>query len=233
MSQQSAFRSSTGAERVTPSQRTSRRPEIEPGTNFFATGPTTVNKHASILEMICPTMTEQDALIFVTLETDPETVFDQIESVPTRGLVDNRRIAILDTCSTSGAAVDELPFRYVETVNSPTDLTGVFMNLNNILDRFQDSEHINRYWIVIDSITPLFFYRGTKEIFKFLHVLTRQISSIGGISFTLAHYGTGQESEHLKLEPLFDGFVEFHERDEELVLDFKGRDIERVSWYPH
>jgi hypothetical protein len=68
----------------------------------------------------------------------------------------------------------------VETVSNPGDLTGVGMRLSERLRTWADSD--GRTVVCFHSIDPLLQYVDLSRLFRFLHVLTGRLRTIGAVA---------------------------------------------------
>lgn len=97
----------------------------------------------------------------------------------------------------------------VKTVENPTDLTGVGIELSELLSGMStaaaDEEHIA---FCFDGITSLLQYADLQRAFRFLHVVTGRVKSVDGVG----HYHLDPEAHDRQtlatLKGLFDAVVE-------------------------
>jgi hypothetical protein len=95
------------------------------------------------------------------------------------------------------------------TVSDPSDLTGVGIKVNQCLSAGEDDDA--RTDVCFDSVTTLLQYVDTRRAFRFLHVLSRRVRSVGA----LAHYhidpGAHDEQTLATIEGVFSEVYEFDE----------------------
>ena len=97
----------------------------------------------------------------------------------------------------------------VRTVENPSDLTGVGIELSELLSGMasatNDEEEIA---VCFNSITSLLQYADVQRAFRFLHVVTGRVKTVGGSG----HYHIDPEAHEQKtlatLKGLFDAVVE-------------------------
>ncbi len=100
----------------------------------------------------------------------------------------------------------------VRTVENPSDLTGVGIELSELLsgmaNAVDDEEELA---VCFNSITSLLQYADVQRAFRFLHVVTGRVKTVGGVG----HYHIDPEAHDRKtlatLKGLFDAVVEIDE----------------------
>jgi hypothetical protein len=105
-------------------------------------------------------------------------------------------------------AVDD-PAWAVRAVENPSDLTGIGIELSELLSGMAtaagDDEHIT---FCFNSITSLLQYADVQRAFRFLHVVTGRVKTVGGTG----HYHLDPEAHDRQtmatLKGLFDAVVE-------------------------
>lgn len=106
------------------------------------------------------------------------------------------------------ASIDD-PSWAVKTVENPSDLTGIGIELSELLSGMataaDDSEHIA---VCFNGITSLLQYADLQRAFRFLHVVTGRVKTVGGIG----HYHLDPEAHDPQtlatLKGLFDAVIE-------------------------
>jgi hypothetical protein len=138
---------------------------------------------------VCPVVgtPEEWNLLLVSLSGDPDRRLDawrRHDGLP-------RKIAVLSVEQARGAvaadgtaqvAGPDGPAVSTTTVSEPSDLTGIGIKVNQCLSAWEDDEVPTM--VCFDSVTTLLQYVDTRRAFRFLHVLSRRVRSVGGI----AHY---------------------------------------------
>lgn len=100
----------------------------------------------------------------------------------------------------------------VQTVENPSDLTGIGIELSELLSRIStaadEDEHVA---VCFNSITSLLQYADLQRAFRFLHVVTGRIKTVGGVG----HYHIDPEAHDQQtlatLKGLFDAVVDVDE----------------------
>lgn len=110
-----------------------------------------------------------------------------------------------------GTDVDD-PSWAVKTVENPSDLTGIGIELSELLSGMataaEEDEHIA---VCFDGITSLLQYADLQRAFRFLHVVTGRVKTVGGTG----HYHLDPEAHDKQtlatLKGLFDAVVKVNE----------------------
>ena len=100
----------------------------------------------------------------------------------------------------------------VATVENPSDLTGIGIELSELLSRIagaaDDDEPLT---VCFDSITSLLQYADLQRTFRFLHVVTGRIKTAGGVGHFHIDPAAHTDQELATLKGLFDAIVEVDE----------------------
>ncbi|QLD91099.1 hypothetical protein HWV07_19435 [Natronomonas salina] len=168
---------------------------------------------------ICPGLAGGDRnLLLVSLSGNPER---RLEAWKRQGDLP-RNVAVLSVEQSRGAAaaggstgVTRGPGGSTistATVSEPGDLTGIGIKVNQCLSAWEDDDVGTD--VCFDSVTTLLQYVDTRRVFRFLHVLTRRVQSVGA----LAHYhvdpGAHDEQTLATIEGVFSDVFEYDEATE-------------------
>jgi hypothetical protein len=103
----------------------------------------------------------------------------------------------------------------VATVENPSDLTGIGIELSELLSKIAgaagDDEPLTACF---DSITSLLQYADLQRTFRFLHVVTGRIKTVGGVGHFHIDPAAHTDQELATLKGLFDAVVEVDEDGE-------------------
>ena len=178
--------------------------QLEGATNVLLQSPS-LGSHGKDagLRLLTRTPPEKTNVLTVSyVETPPEFVSRWNAGAgtpPTRGGI--------VTVGQGEAAVND-PAWAVRAVENPSDLTGVGIELSELLSGMakaaDDDEHIA---FCFDSITSLLQYADVQRAFRFLHVVTGRVKTVGGTG----HYHLDPEAHDQQtmatLKGLFDAVV--------------------------
>ncbi len=100
----------------------------------------------------------------------------------------------------------------VATVENPSDLTGIGIELSEMLSTMADAaEDSQPLTVCFDSITSLLQYADLQRTFRFLHVVTGRIKTVGGVGHFHIDPAAHTDQELATLKGLFDAVVEVDE----------------------
>jgi hypothetical protein len=146
---------------------------------------------------------ERTSVLSVTYtETPGEFVARWNESVgsgPARGGI----VAVGET----EAAVDDSAWS-VSTVENPADLTGVGIELSELLSGMATAAEEGTVAVCFNNLTSLLQYADLQRTFRFLHVVTGRVKAVGGVG----HYHIDPDAHDRQtmatLTGLFDAVVD-------------------------
>jgi len=146
---------------------------------------------------------ETNILVITFTATPQEWVDDWMDSVgvsPVRGGI----VSI----GQADATVDD-PSWAVKTVENPSDLTGIGIELSELLSGMATAASADENLVVcFDSLTSLLQYADLQRAFRFMHVVTGRVKTVGGIG----HYHLDPEAHDRQtlatLKGLFDAVIE-------------------------
>jgi len=149
---------------------------------------------------------ETNVLVVTFGDTPQEWVEDWMDSVgvaPVRGGV----VSI----GQAEAAVED-PSWAAKTVENPSDLTGIGIELSELLSGMATAADDDEYLVIcFDSITSLLQYADLQHAFRFLHVVTGRVKTANGVG----HYHLDPEAHDQQtlatLKGLFDAVVDVDE----------------------
>ncbi len=102
----------------------------------------------------------------------------------------------------------------VKTVENPSDLTGIGIELSELLSTMakaaDDDEEIA---FCFDSVTSLLQYADLQRAFRFLHVVTGRVKTVGGVGYYRLDPDAHDRQTLATLKGLFDAVVEVDEDD--------------------
>ncbi|MFC7059296.1 DUF7504 family protein [Halovenus salina] len=100
----------------------------------------------------------------------------------------------------------------VKSVENPSDLTGIGIQLSELLSTMakaaDDSEEIA---VCFDSVTSLLQYADLQRAFRFLHVVTGRVKTVGGVGYYRLDPDAHDRQTLATLKGLFDAVVEVDE----------------------
>jgi hypothetical protein len=159
------------------------------------------------LDLLSRTPPSETNVLAVTYTDTPE---EWVENWTTHAGVSPIRGGIV-SIGQGGTDVSD-PSWAVKTVENPSDLTGIGIELSELLSGMataaSEGEHVA---VCFDGITSLLQYADLQRAFRFLHVVTGRVKTVGGTG----HYHLDPEAHDSQtlatLKGLFDAVVEVHD----------------------
>lgn len=103
----------------------------------------------------------------------------------------------------------EAPAWVVETVENPSDLTGIGIELSDLLSGMAGAaDEDESIAVCFDSVTSLMQYADLQRAFRFLHVVTGRIKSVGATGHFHVDPEAHSDQDLATLKGLFDAIVE-------------------------
>jgi hypothetical protein len=164
------------------------------------------------LDLLALSPPEQTSVLAVTYAETPVEFVDRwnerIGTDPVRGGI----VAVGETDD----AVDSTVWS-VRTIENPGDLTGVGIELSELLSELSTSADGTPVAICFNTLTSLLQYADLQRTFRFLHVVTGRVKTVGGV----AHYHIDPEAHDQQtlatLTGLFDAVVGVDEAGDRTV----------------
>lgn len=200
--------------------------DLEPGT-YLLSGPAMSGKYGLLLSLVTEGIEAGDGALFVTTNEDADGVIEDVEE-RLGHLPDNLRLV---DCVSERQGGGSLPADQVEYVSSPADLTGIGIGVSEQLRRFAQSD-VEQTRMAFYSLSTLLMYAELETVFRFLHVLTGRVDSIGGIGVFAIDPTTHEESTVNTLKQLFDGMIELRDGTDGREVRLVGFGEASTEWVP-
>lgn len=185
---------------------------VDPGTNLLVSGPPMTGKRTLAMEWLASGAREGDGAIVVSTKDSAERVrADFAELVgerteePLLGLVD----CVTRQQGTATLTDDPL----VHYASSPVDLTGIGIELSELLRYFYEERGVTRNRVLLHSLSTLLMYSNLQTVFRFLHVFTGRVQSADALGLFIIDETGHDEQTMSTLKQLFDGAIEVREGD--------------------
>ena len=176
---------------------------IRKGSNFMMIGPPMSGK-----EFVLNHIMYQGAAIngnAVTTVTTRESGPQILEWFKERKMdLPLEKIGIIDCVSkTLGSAIPDN--ENIKMASSPVDLTGIGVKISQFFDEFLKKKNIEKIQLHVNSVSAILMYSNIQTVFRFLHVFTGRIKSIGGLGIYMIESGMHDDQAIATLKQLFDG----------------------------
>lgn len=176
---------------------------VESGTNLLISGPSIPEKSGFVNSVISQGVSSDDGTIYVTTKTSAEGVLNEYEGH------DRERFGVVDCVSKKQGVGNIEETETVRFASSPEDMTGIGIEVSNLLDKFWEELEIERNRACLESVSTLLMYSDLETVFRFLHVFTGRIRSVDGLGIFVIDSEMHEEKDYSTLQQLFDGTVKF------------------------
>ncbi|MCD2202236.1 RAD55 family ATPase [Halobacterium sp. KA-6] len=184
---------------------------VDPGTNILVEGPPMSGKRDFGFDILATGAWEGEGAIVVSTKDSAERIIEDFaehvgEAEPLLGVVD---------CVTKqqgmGTATESELVRYA---SSPVDLTGIGIELSELLRALYQQRGVTRNRILLHSLSTLLMYSDLQTVFRFLHVFTGRVQSADALGVFVVDSSAHDEQTVSTLKQLFDGIVTIRERED-------------------
>jgi hypothetical protein len=141
-----------------------------------------------------------DTVLLVTFSRPPD---DLLGAVRAEAAPSNVRVVAVGEGARSAAASagDDAP---VAAVEHPADLTEIGIRFGQVLDAWDGQ---GRFLVVFHSVTVLLEHVSVERAFRFLHVLTGQLTQVGAVAHFYLDLDAHDDAAVATVRPLFDAVV--------------------------
>lgn len=151
---------------------------------------------------------EGDGAIVVTMKNDAERVLDDFRSTVGEDAFGERNLGVVD-CVSRQQGVDELSDDRISYVSSLEDMTGIGIKFSELLEELRSNRGVERNRVLFHSITALLLYSNPETVFRFLHVFTGRIRSVGGLGVFVIESTVHDDRTMGTIQQLFDDVAHF------------------------
>lgn len=197
--------------------------EVEPGTNILVAGPPMTGKYGLALDILAAGGERGDGAIIISTKDSYERVQSEYGEHATD---DSGPLGIVDcvTKQQGGGTTDE---DLVKFVSSPVDLTGIGIELSELLRYLYQQRDVKRNRILMHSLSTLLMYSDLQTVFRFLHVFTGRVQSADALGVFIIDNSAHDTQTLSTLKQLFDGVIEVEQTDEGSQAQLMGLGEER------
>ncbi|WP_049987965.1 RAD55 family ATPase [Halobellus rufus] len=188
--------------------------EVQPGTNILVSGPPLTGKRSLCLDILASGTERGDGAIVVTTKDGADRVLDDFGK---RVSYEDRPVAVIDCVTRQQGVGDVRDDERIKYASSPVDMTGIGIKLSEILQSFYQDQGIERNRVMLHSLSTLLMYADLQTVFRFLHVFTGRIQSVGGLGVFAIDASAHDDQTMNTLKQLFDGIVTTREDGEPTV----------------
>ncbi len=192
---------------------------LEAGTSLLVSG-SYAGSLRFVQEVVEQGVEEGDGTVYVTAGRPADEVLDSFDA-------SGDRFAVVD-CSGEGDGTGD-GSQNVRYAVSPADMTGIGVEVSNLLEEYHDGRGIDRNRVVLDSVSELLVHSDLETVFRFLHVFTGRVRNVGGLGVFVIDRDAHDDKEYSTVRQLFDGVVEVEENDGVRVR-LEGLSDEPTDW---
>ncbi|ELZ60936.1 MULTISPECIES: hypothetical protein [unclassified Haloferax] len=182
--------------------------EVEPGTNLLLVGPALTGKRSLALDILAEGARSGEGAVIVTTKDGADRILNDFGK---RLDYEGKPVAVVD-CVTKQQGVGEVRdddrIRYT---SSPVDMTGIGIKLSEILQEYYQDRGLPENRIMLHSLSTLLMYADLQTVFRFLHVFTGRIQSVGGLGVFTIDADAHDDRTMNTIKQLFDGIITTHE----------------------
>ncbi len=182
--------------------------EVDEGTNLLVVGGSADSKNRIGRAVVARGVERGDAVIRVSTRYTTDELLEDYSDLD----FDPSKFGVVDSVSHSlGDDVEESAT--VKHTSSPSDVTGIGIKVSDLIERFQEDPDVEHTRLYMDSISTLLMYSELQTVFRFLHVLTGRVRSIGGLGVYTMDPDMHDERDYSTLVQLFDATIELRDED--------------------
>lgn len=180
---------------------------VAPGSNLLVLGPAMAGKQRLAHELLAAGAADGEGSIIVSTSDGAEHVIRSFEAALGDETAD-APIGIVDCVAgdQDHEGTDE-PY-VIRYASSPVDMTGIGINLSELLERFHEEEDIEKNRVLLDNISTMLMYANLQTIFRFLHVFTGRVQNVDGLGLYLMDPSAHDAQTLNTVKGLFDGMIE-------------------------
>jgi KaiC/GvpD/RAD55 family RecA-like ATPase len=177
---------------------------VDPGTNLLVSGPPLTGKRKLSIDLLAAGVEDGEGAIVVTTKDSADRVLSDFSS---RTAYEGKPVAIVDTVTRQQGVKDSVESERVKYTSSPVDMTGIGIKISEFLQVFHQDRGIEKNRIMLHSLSTLLMYSDLQTVFRFLHVFTGRIQSVGGLGLFCIDATAHDDQTMNTLKQLFDGIV--------------------------
>ncbi|MFB6069220.1 MAG: RAD55 family ATPase [Halobacterium sp.] len=185
--------------------------EVEPGTNLLVEGPPMSGKRELGFEILATGARNGEGSIFVTTKDNAERVVEDFEE-HLDGV--ESLVGVVDCVTKQQGMGSTMESNLVRYASSPVDLTGIGIELSELLRALYQQRGVTRNRILLHSLSTLLMYSDLQTVFRFMHVFTGRVQSADALGVFVIDSSAHDEQTVSTLKQLFDGIVDVREADD-------------------
>ncbi|AFK19209.1 recombinase RecA [Haloferax mediterranei ATCC 33500] len=182
--------------------------EVEPGTNLLISGPPLTGKRSLALDILEEGTRTGEGAIIVTTKDGADRI---LKDFGKRVDYEQNPVSAIDCVTKQQGVGDVRDDERIKYTSSPVDMTGIGIKLSEVLQEFYQDRGLEQNRIVLHSLSTLLMYADLQTVFRFLHVFTGRIQSVGGLGLFVIDADAHDDRTMNTIKQLFDGIITTHE----------------------
>ncbi|EJN56882.1 hypothetical protein HSB1_46990 [Halogranum salarium B-1] len=167
-------------------------------------------------------------MILISTDKGSQQVLKQCEDLCEN--LNRTRFGVID-CQKNSSDRGRVAERF-KSVSSPGDLTGLGINFSALYETFSQ-EGIERIRTGVTSVPTLLMYHDLRTVFRFLHVFTGRVSTLGGVGVLYIDPTTQDDRTVSAIAQVCDGKITVREDETgKPELRVQGLDTQPTEWTP-
>lgn len=187
--------------------------DIAAGSNILLVGPAMSGKQRFAYEVLADGVREGEGGIVISTSDGADHVRRTFGDIIGEDAAEGP-LGIIDCVSNQQGGGSQDDGELVKYASSPVDMTGIGIDLSELLELFQDVRGIERNRVVLDNISTMLMYSDVQTIFRFLHVFTGRVQNVDGMGIYLMDPSAHEAQTLNTIKGLFDGMIETTEDGE-------------------
>jgi KaiC/GvpD/RAD55 family RecA-like ATPase len=184
--------------------------EVDEGTNLLVEGPPMSGKRRLGFEVLADGVRDGEGAIVVTTKDGADRVVEDFAEV---AAVEDPTVGVVDCVTKQQGMGSRRESNLVRYASSPNDLTGIGIELSELLRTLYEHREVTRNRILLHSLSTLLMYSDLQTVFRFMHVFTGRVQSADALGVFVVDSTAHDEQTVSTLKQLFDGVVSIRERD--------------------
>ncbi|MFB6211869.1 MAG: RAD55 family ATPase [Halobacteriales archaeon] len=198
--------------------------QVPTGTNLLIVGEPMTGKRRIALEMLAGDG-HNDGVVIITTET---TASDTVEEYCSIAGDDRRRLRVIGASGEEGGGPTGPG---IETVSSPSDLTGIGISLDKSIEDLEGQ--VEGLRLGFDSLSTLLAFVDVESVYKFIHVLTTRMANLGSCTICTLNTATVADDRAIgMLKNPFDCVIELRESGTDQEARIVGLEDIDNEWRP-
>jgi KaiC/GvpD/RAD55 family RecA-like ATPase len=186
--------------------------EVPAGTNLLVAGPPLTGKRRLALRLLAAGHAAGEGVLVVTTKDTADRVVEEYGDL--MGDLEGAPFGVVDCVSRKQGGGDVLEDDRVRYASSPVDVTGIGIELSELLEEFHGERDVRRSRVLLYSLSTLLMYADLDTVFRFLHVFTGRVESAGALGVYVIDATAHDDRTVNTLNQLFDGVVRVEEGED-------------------